>query len=99
MSGQCPRRGRAITLRAEASPYGIAADALFEQIRNVPDALFDLLSRRLCDSWHLRRWRAWPPVSHGCVRLSPAHAAQLFHMVQSEGARISISGTPPRSIR
>jgi hypothetical protein len=31
--------------------------------------------------------------------LSPAHAAQLFHMVQSEGARISISGTPPRSIR
>jgi hypothetical protein len=39
------------------------------------------------------------PVSHGCVRLSPAHAAQLFHMVQSEGARISISGTPPRSIR
>src|ERR1019366_3730558 len=41
--------------------YGIAADALFEQIRNVADALFDLLSRRLCDSWHLRRWRAWPP--------------------------------------
>jgi len=39
------------------------------------------------------------PVSHGCVRLSPAHAARLFHMVQSEGARISISGSPPRSIR
>jgi lipoprotein-anchoring transpeptidase ErfK/SrfK len=36
------------------------------------------------------------PVSHGCVRLSPAHAAQLFHIVQSEGGRISISGAPPR---
>lgn len=35
------------------------------------------------------------PASHGCVRLSPDHAAQLFHMVQEEGARISISGTPP----
>jgi lipoprotein-anchoring transpeptidase ErfK/SrfK len=39
------------------------------------------------------------PVSHGCVRLSPAHAAQLFHMVQSEGGRISISGAPPVSTR
>jgi len=35
------------------------------------------------------------PASHGCVRLSPANAAQLFSMVQREGARISISGTPP----
>jgi lipoprotein-anchoring transpeptidase ErfK/SrfK len=32
------------------------------------------------------------PVSHGCVRLSPAHAAQLYDMVKREGARISISG-------
>jgi lipoprotein-anchoring transpeptidase ErfK/SrfK len=32
------------------------------------------------------------PVSHGCVRLSPAHAAQLYAMVQREGARISIGG-------
>jgi len=39
------------------------------------------------------------PVSHGCVRLSPSHAALLFHMVQSEGARISISGSPPRGVR
>lgn len=31
------------------------------------------------------------PVSHGCVRLSPAHAARLFEMVKREGARISIS--------
>ncbi len=36
------------------------------------------------------------PVSHGCVRLAPANAATLFQMVQAEGARISISGTPPR---
>ncbi len=35
------------------------------------------------------------PASHGCVRLLPANAAQLFAMVQREGARISISGTPP----
>jgi hypothetical protein len=37
------------------------------------------------------------PASHGCVRLSPDHAAALFHMVQVEGARISISGSPPRT--
>ena len=37
------------------------------------------------------------PASHGCVRLSTAHAAELFHLVQAEGARISISGTPPAS--
>jgi lipoprotein-anchoring transpeptidase ErfK/SrfK len=32
------------------------------------------------------------PVSHGCVRLSPGHAAHLFEMVRREGARISIGG-------
>jgi hypothetical protein len=37
------------------------------------------------------------PASHGCVRLSTDHAAILFHMVQAEGARISISGAPPRT--
>jgi hypothetical protein len=35
------------------------------------------------------------PASHGCVRLSPGHAAQLYHMVQSEGGSISITGAPP----
>lgn len=39
------------------------------------------------------------PASHGCVRLSPGNAAQLFQMVQSEGGSISISGTPPGSTR
>lgn len=37
------------------------------------------------------------PASHGCIRLSPGHAAELYAMVQSEGADISISGTPPHS--
>lgn len=36
------------------------------------------------------------PASHGCVRLSPGHAAMLYQMVQNEGGRISISGAPPR---
>ena len=36
------------------------------------------------------------PASHGCVRLSPAHAAQLYEMVRREGGRITISGSPPR---
>jgi hypothetical protein len=36
------------------------------------------------------------PASHGCVRLSPGNAAALFSMVKAEGARISISGSPPR---
>lgn len=35
------------------------------------------------------------PASHGCVRLSPAHAAMLYQMVQNEGGRISIGGAPP----
>ena len=37
------------------------------------------------------------PASHGCVRLSPSNAATLYAMVQHEGARISISGSPPAS--
>ena len=37
------------------------------------------------------------PVSHGCIRLAPGNAAQLFHMVQAEGAEITISGTPPHT--
>ncbi len=36
------------------------------------------------------------PASHGCIRLAPGNAARLFHMVQTEGAEITISGTPPR---
>jgi lipoprotein-anchoring transpeptidase ErfK/SrfK len=34
------------------------------------------------------------PASHGCVRLSPRHAKQLFEMVQREGARIAIDSAP-----
>jgi lipoprotein-anchoring transpeptidase ErfK/SrfK len=37
------------------------------------------------------------PVSHGCVRLAPAHAAQLFEMVRREGAHIAIGGGARRS--
>jgi hypothetical protein len=37
------------------------------------------------------------PASHGCIRLSPGHAQQLFQMVKAEGASISIAGSPPRS--
>ena len=35
------------------------------------------------------------PASHGCIRLSRANAALLYEMVQDEGGRISISGSPP----
>jgi hypothetical protein len=34
------------------------------------------------------------PASHGCVRLSPGHAAALYQMVQREGGSISITGSP-----
>ena len=34
------------------------------------------------------------PASHGCVRISPGHAAMLFAMVQREGAEIRIVGSP-----
>ena len=39
------------------------------------------------------------PASHGCIRLAPGNAAVLYRMVQAEGARISITGTPPRAVR
>jgi hypothetical protein len=35
------------------------------------------------------------PASHGCIRLAPGNAALLYHMVQAEGGRITISGAPP----
>ncbi len=38
------------------------------------------------------------PVSHGCIRLAPGNAAQLYHMVQAEGGSISITGSPPRGL-
>jgi lipoprotein-anchoring transpeptidase ErfK/SrfK len=38
------------------------------------------------------------PASHGCVRISPAHAATLFAMVQRQGAEIRIVGSPFRDI-
>ena len=39
------------------------------------------------------------PASHGCIRLAPGNAATLYALVQQEGARIQISGTPPGSTR
>jgi hypothetical protein len=35
------------------------------------------------------------PASHGCIRLAPANAALLLHLVQAEGGRISITGSSP----
>jgi L,D-transpeptidase catalytic domain len=37
------------------------------------------------------------PASHGCIRLSPADAATLYAMVQSQGAAISIVGLDPNA--
>jgi hypothetical protein len=37
------------------------------------------------------------PASHGCIRLAPGHAAQLYYLVQREGGRITITGTPPHA--
>jgi hypothetical protein len=39
------------------------------------------------------------PASHGCVRLAPGAAARLFAMVQRDGARIRITGSPPHMRR
>lgn len=39
------------------------------------------------------------PVSHGCVRLAPGHAARLYSMVRQEGAIITIGGGARRSAR
>jgi hypothetical protein len=40
------------------------------------------------------------PVSHGCVRISPAHAALLFSLVKAEGLKgtsVVVSGATPRA--
>jgi L,D-transpeptidase catalytic domain len=37
------------------------------------------------------------PASHGCIRLSPSHAAVLYQLVKAEGGDIRVSGAPPRS--
>jgi lipoprotein-anchoring transpeptidase ErfK/SrfK len=34
------------------------------------------------------------PASHGCIRLAPGNAAQLYAMVEREGAKITILGAP-----
>lgn len=39
------------------------------------------------------------PASHGCIRLAPSHAAQLFAMVRAEGASITIAGGHPGAPR
>jgi L,D-transpeptidase-like protein len=39
-------------------------------------------------------WALGRPASHGCVRISPAHAAVLFAMVRKLGAEIRITGFP-----
>ncbi len=42
--------------------------------------------------------RLGSPASHGCVRLSPAHAATLFALVKAEGVtstKVVITGTEP----
>jgi L,D-transpeptidase-like protein len=38
------------------------------------------------------------PASHGCIRLSPQHAAMLFAMVRSQGSVIQIGGSTPASV-
>ena len=38
-------------------------------------------------------------ASHGCIRLSPHHAAMLYGMVQQEGGRITVTGEAPNEIR
>jgi hypothetical protein len=35
------------------------------------------------------------PASHGCIRISPAHAAMLYALVRAEGAVIQIHGSAP----
>jgi len=37
------------------------------------------------------------PASHGCVRLAPGNAAQLYELVRAGGASISITGSRPRA--
>ena len=37
------------------------------------------------------------PASHGCIRLAPGDAAQLYRMVAAEGGRVTIAGNPPGS--
>jgi hypothetical protein len=45
--------------------------------------------------------RLGSPASHGCIRLSPAHAATLFNLVKAEGmasTRIEVAGDDPGGV-
>ncbi|MGJ0510555.1 MAG: L,D-transpeptidase family protein [Methylocystis sp.] len=54
----------------------------------------DLLQGQLRHPWQQRTQSLGRPVSHGCVRLSPSHAATLYRIVKAEGAHISVTGRP-----
>ena len=59
------------------------------------DAARDLLPQGLRDHGTNHISRLGGPASHGCVRLHPANAATLFHLVRRFGMRntaIMISG-------
>ena len=58
----------------------------------MPHAIFS--PSWICHPRHRLRAAARRPASHGCVRLHPSHAAQLFALVRSEGrTRIVVSNS------
>ncbi len=62
----------------------------------MPNAIFFTGRGHAIHGTYQTRWLG-SAVSHGCVRLSPGNAAQLYGMVQSEGmgnTRVVVTGGP-----
>ena len=80
-------------------PNRMDADHLSQEWDNAPmphSIFFDMNGHAIHGFFDVKHLGS--PVSHGCVRLSPDHAATLFNLVSSEGMKetsVTVSGRTP----
>jgi len=80
-------------------PNRMDADHLSQEWDNAPmphTIFFDMRGHAIHGFFDVKHLGL--PVSHGCVRLAPAHAATLFDLVKAEGmgnTRVVVSGRTP----
>src|ERR1700683_3580641 len=80
-------------------PNRMDADHLSQEWDNAPmphSIFFDMNGHAIHGFFDVKHLGS--PVSHGCVRISPDHAATLFHLVGAEGMKataVVVSGRTP----
>ncbi len=85
--GRFQPRAVAIVLQQVISALLVCTnDIIPKKIPRLTNAIFDLLLRWLCNSRHkLHQKKLGRPASHGCIRLHPKNARQLFALVRNNG--------------